>query len=221
MPNSATKKNSRMTTIIIIDVLILAAIIFYFGAFHHHHDASQPVKIEGIYLDKPQVINDFQLTTHQGKLFNKESLKGHWTMMFFGFTNCPMVCPTTMASLNKMYQLLQPTLSVDKMPQIVFVSVDPDRDTQERISDYMNSFNANFIGVRAEMPETIALEKQFHIAAAKMQTDDQGENHYTINHSSEILLINPEAKIQAYLSFPHKPEQMVKDYQSILATYKG
>jgi cytochrome oxidase Cu insertion factor (SCO1/SenC/PrrC family) len=66
------------------------------------------------------------------------------------------------------------------------------------------------------MRDTMALEKQLHIAAAKMQVDGQGKNHYTINHSTDILLLNPKGQLQAYLAFPHKAQQMANDYKLIV-----
>ncbi len=216
---SSKKRHAKVIAIILIDILIIASLIIYFGVIRPNHSAN--IKINGVFIDSPNAIADFKFINNKGKVFNKDSLKGHWTMMFFGFTNCAMVCPTTMDSLNKMYKMLQKDLPADKLPQIVFVSVDPDRDTIERLDDYMKAFNKNFIGIRAEIPETIALEKQFHIAAAKMEVDGEGANHYTINHSAEILLLNPNAQVQAYFSYPHEPEKMATDYKLILKTLKG
>ena len=121
-----------------------------------------------------------------------------------------------MAALNQMYQALQRELPDNKLPQVVLVSVDPERDTVEKMNEYVTAYNSHFIGVRAEIAETIALEKQLHIAVAKMQADGQGKNHYMINHSAEIMLFNPDAKLQAYLSYPHQAAQMIKDYKLIL-----
>jgi len=163
-------------------------------------------------------MNDFHLTDFNGKAFTNENLKGHWTMMFFGFTNCAMVCPTTMSALSGMYKQLQKELPQNQLPQVVMVSVDPDRDTQERMKDYVTSFNSQFKGVRADIAETVALEKQLHIVAAKIEVDGQGNNQYTVNHSAEILLFNPKGQVQAYLSYPHQAEQMAKDYSLIVKT---
>lgn len=220
MPNVVSKpKNNKLTLLILIIGAIIIASFVYVGIAEQRHQLTantQDIKIDGIYLNQPREINNFNLSDNHGNPFTKANLKGHWTMMFFGFTNCGYVCPTTMASLNKMYQSLQKELPQDKLPQIVMISVDPDRDSVDRMNSYVTSFNPNFIGARADISETIALEQQLHIAAAKMQTDGQGKNQYTINHSADILLFNPEGKLQAYLSFPHQPEQMVKDYKSIL-----
>jgi protein SCO1/2 len=141
-------------------------------------------------------------------------------MMFFGFTNCGMVCPTTMASLNSMYRTLQQQIPDKQLPSVVMVSVDPERDTQERMNDYVTTFNKNFIGARAELPEITQLEKELHLVAVKMQAGT-GKNQYTINHSAEIMVFNPEGKLQAFMSYPHDAEQMVVDYKNMLRTQQG
>ncbi len=168
---------------------------------------------EGVYLSQPRTdIINFTLTDNHGKPFTRDNLKGHWTMMFFGFTNCGMVCPTTLAALRDMYHTLQKKLPADQLPQVVMVSVDPARDSVARMNDYVNSFDSHFIGARADITETVKLEKNLHIAAAKIESN----GHYTINHSAEILLFNPLGQLQAFLSYPHHAPQMVKDYQDIL-----
>jgi len=196
-------------------VALIAATEIYFG-FLQHREVASNVKIDGVFLTKPKEINNFKLSASNAQTFTKENLNGHWTLMFFGFTNCSMVCPTTMAALNGMYKQLEKDLPADQMPQVVMVSVDPDRDSVKRMKDYVTAFNPNFIGTRADITETVALEKQLNIAAAKLQVDGQGKNQYTINHSAEVLLFNPKGQLQAYLSFPHKAEQMAEDYKLII-----
>ncbi len=201
--------------IIILFVAAIGAMIAYIISNQRNAISQTPV-IDGVYLAEPQSIQNFKLQDHQGKLFTKENLKSHWTLMFFGFTNCGMVCPTTMAALNTFYKSMQTKTSKAFMPQVVMVSVDPDRDTQSKLNSYVQTFNSQFIGVRGDEKETIALEKQLHIAVAKLEVDGEGENHYTLNHTAEILVFNPVAKLQAFLSYPHEPKQMEKDYQWIV-----
>lgn len=211
------KSNGTLISMILLIIAVVCVVAIYFGVVKPRQTtAVQQVKINGVVLPAAKEISDFQLTDNHGKSFTKENLNGHWTMMFFGFTNCGMVCPTTMAALNKMYLSLQKDLPENQLPQIVMVSVDPDRDSVARMDEYVNSFNPHFIGARTEIAPTIALEKQLNIAAAKMESDGAGKDHYTINHSAEILLFNPSAKLQAYMSYPHQPEQMVEDYKLII-----
>ncbi len=197
-------------------IAIVAMIEVYFGSLQHR--VADNVKINGIFLAKPKTINNFHLEATTGEVFSKANLTGHWTMMFFGFTHCAMVCPATMSELNNMFKILGKDLPQEKMPQVVMVSVDPDRDSVLRMRQFVNSFNANFVGARADNSETTKLEKQLHIKAEKIQVVGQDKNDYSINHSAEILLFNPQGRLQAYLSYPHNAVQMAKDYQLILKT---
>ncbi len=217
MSQAASGKHSKLMLIIIIVIALVVSVELYFG-FLQRREVANNVKIDGVFLAQTREIKDFNLMGSNGKPFTKANLSGHWTMLFFGFTNCGMVCPTTMAALGDMYKQLEKELPADQMPQIVMISVDPDRDSVNRMKDYVSSFNPHFIGARANINETVALEKQLHIAAAKMQADGQGKNQYTINHSAEVLLVNPKGQLQAYLSYPHEAQQMAKDYKLIIKT---
>lgn len=221
MVNTIQKKSHLKLLMILL--LLLAAIfaaVFYFGIARHQTKTllAEDVKIDGVFLKTPQTMTDFHLTNNKGQPFTKLDLQGHWTMMFFGFTNCGNICPTTLAALNKMYKKLQHELPDNRLPQVVMVSVDGERDTVSRMDSYVNSFNPHFIGTIGEANEIDSLKKQLHIAAVKMQADGQGKDHYTINHSAEIILINPKAEVQAFMSYPHIAEQMAQDYQLILKT---
>jgi protein SCO1 len=210
------KSHAKLFALLIFIFLVIPAAAIY-GVIKHNSPHAQTIKIDGAYLIPPKEINDFQLTDNTGKTFTKENLKGHWTMMFFGFTNCGMVCPTTLVSLNKMYLTLKKELPDKQLPQVVFVSVDPEQDTVEKINSYVTTFNSHFMGLRGEFSDLVPLEKQLHIVAVKMKGDSEEKDDYYYDHSAEILLINPNAEVQAYLSYPHKPEQLVKDYKLVIA----
>lgn len=212
---SAQKSHVRTIGLVLLITGLFAFFIIYFGMIRPSLQPKE-IQIDGTYLSASTPINDFKLTDNHGNPFTHENLIGHWTMLFFGFTNCGMVCPTTMASLSTMYKTLQAELPDQKLPQIVFISVDPDRDSVSRVNEYVTAFNPHFMGARGEITDTVALEKQLHIVAAKIQVDGMGKDNYTINHSAEILLVNPQGKLQAYFSFPHAPDQMVKDYKLII-----
>lgn len=214
------KSHTKLILILLLMIAVFTSLIMYFGVIKRQPAIYHPkeVKVNGVFLASTKDIQDFHLTDNKGKPFSKDNLKGRWTIMFFGFTNCGYVCPTTLTELNQMYKTLKKELPDNKLPQVVLISVDPERDSVERMNDYINAFNSNFIGARADLAETEALEKQLHISAIKMQAEGQGSDHYMVNHTAEIILFNPEAKIQAYLSFPHKADQLVKDYKQIMGS---
>jgi protein SCO1/2 len=214
---NTTQPKSHTALLVTIALLFLATmgLAIYFGVITKKPPVAE-VKIDGMYLPTSKEMIDFQLTDNAGKSFTKANLKGHWTMMFFGFTNCGMVCPTTMAALNDMYKNLEHELPQERLPAVVMISVDPDRDSVERMNEYVSAFNSHFVGARAEMPQIETLEKELHLVAVKMQADGDAKNQYTINHSAEIMLFNPEGKLQAFMSYPHKADQMAKDYKAVL-----
>ena len=209
-----TRSHKKLVSIILLFLAAIVGSVVYFGILQNmpvKHD----VKIDGLYLTTPKEMINFELTDNQGKTFTKANLNGHWTMMFFGFTNCGMVCPVTMAELNGMYKILQQKLPDNQLPEVVMVSVDPERDTVERMDEFVNAFNPHFIGARAEMPQIATLETALHLAAVKMQVGEKKEQ-YTINHSAEIMVFNPQGQLQAFLSYPHKAQRMAEDYQAML-----
>jgi protein SCO1/2 len=207
-------KKPKPSTIVLY-LTIVAGLLFYLFVLRPQQQfyAVHYVKIQGAYLLKPAEINPFELTDIHGKPFTQESLKGHWSMIYFGFTQCEVICPTVMAMLNKTYAKLLTTLPSGDMPQIIFVTIDPERDSLKKISDFIVPFNSQFIGVRGSETATLALEKELHILATKSQ---QKAKDYSLNHTSDILLINPKGKIQAYFTYPQNVDALVKDYQLIL-----
>lgn len=193
----------RYIKIILFYLILIATLIIYFGLFHSHTD----VKIHGTYMQTPMDIEAFHLINQDGKPLTHETLKGRWAMVFFGFTHCPMICPTTLVVLNEMHKKLEQELPKNLLPQIVFISVDPDRDTVERLNQFVHLFNPHFIGARADTKEILALEKQLHLIVS---------SDNTVNHSMEIVLLNPEVQVQAYFAYPHQATQLVAEYKAII-----
>ncbi len=216
------KNNARLITILMIVVIIVAAIAIYSKTTHQKKTAlaiAANLKIDGTILPKPHSLKPFNLTSNTDTPYTKNNLKGHWTLMFFGFTNCAYVCPTTMSAMNKMYQQLQTDMPKIQLPQVVMISVDPARDSVKRMNGYVKAFNPNFIGARGSMPELKALTKQLSIAFMKKETKD---GHYTISHSAEVMLLDPDGNLRAYFSYPHTGKQMAQDYEHIIkAAYKN
>ncbi len=208
------KSHSFILTQLIAIFIVIPAIAMYFGVIRHHGPRLQDVKINGLVLNPSKDIEDFNLQDQNGAPFSKGNLRGRWSMMFFGFTNCASVCPTTLSALNKMYKSLEQQLPDNQLPQVVFVTIDADRDNTYRMRTYVHAFNPHFIGLRGDDKSTTALENQFHIVSVKMQGDTKAD--YYFDHSAEILLINPKGELQAYFSYPHNPEQLVNEYKEIL-----
>lgn len=126
-------------------LIILAFIAFVLGSFigtRWQKPLADQVSVATI-LPTPRTISPFHLTDMHNHSFTNQSLLGHWTLMFFGFTNCGYICPTTMGALKQVYNTLQ--TNKQPLPQIMFISIDPERDTPQKIQQYVTSFDPNFL----------------------------------------------------------------------------
>ena len=169
-----------------------------------------------IVLDTPRIFSDFELINHLGQRFSKEQLVGKWSMVFFGFTNCPDVCPTTLATLNETFSKLKEAEKENL--QIVMVSLDAERDTVEKLSQYMPYFNNNFIGVTGNKHLIRRFTAEINIAYNKvpLSADD-----YTVDHSSQIVLVNPKGDYHGFFKAPHSEIMLRQTWRSIYASFKS
>lgn len=152
-----------------------------------------------------------QLTDHNGKPRSLEDFKGKVVALFFGYTHCPDVCPTTMADLAAALKLMGDRGS---QVQVLFVTVDPARDTQEVLAQFVPSFNPTFIGLYGTPAQTAETAKNFKIYYEK-QTE-AGKSGYTIDHSAGVYAFDKQGKIRVYLKFGEKPEQLAHDLSTLL-----
>ena len=157
------------------------------------------------------------LTKDNGETFTLDDLTGDWHLLFFGYTHCPDICPTTMGVTAQAKKLAE---SADKpFPQMLFVSVDPERDTPEMIGEYVRYFDKDFTAVTGEKDLIKALTLQMSVVYMQMPAED-GESGYLIDHSSALLLLNPQGKLVAFLNPPHDATTIVKDIQTVISLSK-
>lgn len=142
--------------------------------------------IGAVLLETPRIFSDFELTDQAGKPFNLANVQDKWSLIFFGFTHCPDICPTTMAMLSTFYEQLDKK-EKDKV-QIVLISLDPERDTTEKLSDYVSYFNPVFTGATGNKYVLLKMATELNVAFSKVELDN---GDYTIDHSGNIVLINP------------------------------
>lgn len=206
---------SQSRNIKVTVVGLLAIITLIVGGFVHRISlprvmTASEMKINGLYLlDTPRSIGDFALTDHHGEPFNPARFEGHWSLVFFGFTYCPDVCPTTMTFLNEFMASLEGTEARDT--QVVMVSVDPARDTVQQLAGYVPFFNPDFVGVTGEFLDihrfATALNTPFRKVAG------EGED-YQVDHSSNVVLINPRGDYHGFFKAPMDLAKMKVTYRS-------
>lgn len=212
----STKKNGVTFTVVLL--LAFAAMIAGFFVYQH---LSMSKKIDrsdlhATVLDQPREISDFELTGIDNQSFTKTSLQGQWTMVFFGFTNCGSICPTTMAELGKMYHLLEQQ-SVQPLPRVVMISVDPERDSLQKLNAYVKAFDPHFYAARGEDADIKKLTQELGIAYIKVALPDSAsKDHYDMQHSGAVMLFNPQGELTAFFTMPHKADLLSKDYQCLV-----
>lgn len=168
------------------------------------------MQANGLYLmEPPREIGDFAMQDHRGAAFTPESLRGRWTLIFFGFTNCPDVCPTTMAFLDQFVTSLEGTEVADTA--VVMVSVDPARDTVAQLATYVPYFNAGFTGVTGEFLDLFRFATALNTPFRKVP--GQGDN-YQVDHSANVVLINPRGHYHGFFKAPLDLAKMKVTYRA-------
>jgi protein SCO1/2 len=163
-------------------------------------------------LPAPAALTEFSLLNHDGELFSRDSFKGSWNLVFFGFTNCPDVCPLTLQVLaSARNQMLKDGLETP--PRIVLVSVDPERDTPAIIGQYVAHFGDGILGVTGDLEEIRKLTDGLGIYFGKSGID--GDN-YSVDHSAVVIVVNPEGQFHALFGAPHAAENFAHDMPIIM-----
>jgi len=172
-----------------------------------------PTLAKATLLDPARPLPPMAFIDQNGQPFGLEQLRGHWSILFFGFTFCPDVCPTTLALLAQVEKKLG-DLPAEQRPHIVLVSVDPRRDTPERLAQYVKSFSPTFTGITGEQTavQEFALKMGVPVAIT-----EQADGNYTVDHSAAIFVIDPNGALRALSSTPHEVPIIAEDYRSIVA----
>lgn len=155
-------------------------------------------------LPEPKPIADFALYDDTGAAFSKASLEGEWTLMFFGFTSCPHICPDTLFLLTDVVERLEGTLPSDRVPRILFVGVDPERDTAEALARYRQRFDSQIEAVSGPDAQLRALAMQ--VGAHYVVPEHEPDAWYNVDHSISVQLLDPEGRWAGVLSAPHDSE---------------
>lgn len=140
----------------------------------------------------PRALSEFQLTTQYGETLTQDSLKEQWTLVFLGYTFCPDICPTTMAGLNRVYSQIQ-AVDSEYPVKVLFISVDPKRDSVERLKEYTGFFNKEFIAATGEHKYLFPLTRSMGMMYAMAESTDNP--NYLVDHSGSIVVINPQAQV--------------------------
>ncbi len=214
MSDSKTATQTRGIRLTIIGVLLFILVIvagFVNRIGQPRVMSASEMQANGAYLlQTPRDIGDFELIDHRGQAFVPASLEGQWSLLFFGFTYCPDICPTTMAFLDQFVQQLEGTEAEDT--QVIMVSVDPARDTVAQLASYVPFFNPGFIGVTGEFLDIHRFATALNTPFRKVPGQDE---NYLVDHSANVVLINPRGDYHAFFKAPLDLAQMKVTYRSI------
>ena len=166
-------------------------------------------------LDTPRALPEFALADQAGRPFGRERFTGRWSIVFFGFTHCPDICPTTLATLADLKRQLA-DLPADDRPQVVFVSVDPGRDTPEALARYLVHFDREFVGATGDPAAIAVLTGALGVPVLVGAPADDG--NYTVDHGAALFVVGPDAAWRAISSAPHVADELARDYRRIVAT---
>ena len=176
-----------------------------------------PKVVQEVLIKNPVPVRPFELVDQEKKAFNIDRLKGAWTLMFFGYTHCPDVCPTTLTELDNAASRLNKFTSGKNKLQYVFVSIDPDRDTPELLGDYVSYFGAKFIAVTGKHEQLKQLANPLGI---HYKIGVGFNKEYIVEHSSAMLLIDPEGRYYARFPAPHYAEVIVAGFKALRKYYE-
>lgn len=181
------------------------------GALLAHMLTQSGVALQGgTWLSRPRVLAPFSLTDTAGRPAGNDALRGHATLLYFGFTNCPDICPATLAVMREL-RARAPVADL----RMWFITVDPERDTPEALRDYLSAFGPGFVGLRAA-PE--ALPKLLHEFSAFAGKRDQPGGGYGVDHSATLFLVDGNGRLIAVFNPPLLPSVLDADLRTLAAS---
>jgi protein SCO1/2 len=194
--------------------VVVAAIAGAFTAYLVTREPARPVLERATLFDAGRPLPAPALVDHLGRDFGLDRLRGRWTLLFFGFTHCPDVCPLTLATLAEARRLLA-GLPPPAQPAVAFVSVDPRRDTAAALSRYVSHFDPEFTGVTGAAAAIESFTRALGVAVVMGAPAEDGS--YTVDHTAAIFLVSPAAELTAVFGAPHEAAVIAEDYRRIVA----
>jgi len=173
-------------------------------------------RVNGTIFDHPAQVRAFALDDHEGRPFTAERLKGRWSLVLTGFTSCPDVCPFTLANLEQVVAELGLLVRPDRLPAVIFLAVDPDRD-RPNLKEYVSQFHPDFIGVTGALEEIENALKGIDAVAVRMKPDARGQ--YQVNHTAAVAVIDPQARLVAKINPPFEPAATAQFLADLIRRY--
>lgn len=199
-------------TAVVLATVALAALVVYVS-LPKPNSRPLPPGLGHILLPEARELKPFTLTDINGHSFDLNSLQGKWTFVFFGYTHCPDICPTTLNTLRGTARQLEQADGVLASTQFVFISVDPKRDNPGHLKQYLAYFHPDFLGATGDKEQIDNLARQ--LGAMYMFDGDTSGDGYIVNHSATIMLIDPHARWVGRFNPPHRSVRIADDFRQL------
>lgn len=183
------RRKIHLTVAGVCILIVLSLTLFLIKMTSPREMSKQDLQLQGaIVFDQPRIIKPFELLDQHGAPFTLDRLHGRWSLLFFGYTFCPDICPTTLADLKKFKAMLAEAPGTEEV-QIILVTVDPARDTPEKLAQYLDYFDPDFTGVTGDFLKLHGFATNLNAAFTKVLIE--GGSSYLVDHTSNLALINP------------------------------
>jgi protein SCO1/2 len=207
-----------------LNILLAIIAAFAIGVGFYTYSTTQKNIVSADHLQKatslttnPRELPTFSLTNHLNMPFSNKDLLGVWSFIFFGFTNCPDVCPLTLSIMDQVTRDLENSTTESKIiPRSIFISVDPKRDQPAKLKEYVEHFDHNMIGLTGSKEQIDNLTQS--LGAIYAIANDTTDN-YLVDHSAHIFVIAPDGKMVALFSTPHDAKIIASDFKIISKLY--
>lgn len=206
----ASPKASSTTALLVLVGFVAVSAGLIFAATR----GSKAPDIPGLLWPDPPVLANFSLQGSAGKPIDQHSLEGRWTLLFFGFTNCPDVCPTTLAVLKQTVARLADYPPFREQGQVLFISLDPARDTPAQLGQYVQHFDTRFLAATGDDAALDAVTVPLGVIRAKVE---DGSGGYSIDHTASIFLIDPKLRVIGKFGLPHSAAMLDEGFRTITA----
>jgi len=210
------------TLVLILSALIAMAGGIWLGQSGNDERLSlKPAVIQGAIYPQAKVIKHFELQDQHSKTVSKRDFINKWSLVFVGYTNCPDICPTTLSVMNQVIEYMYEQHI--EVPQIVFLSIDPERDTPLHLKRYVEYFNEDFLALTGSVKQVTQLSQDLNAVFRKAPgfTGEISKDDYLMDHSSALMLINPDGNLQSILTAPHLPGTIIESIIQSKAYYEA
>lgn len=156
---------------------------------------------------KAAIGGDFELTTTTGDTFTQENLKGKWTLVYFGYTFCPDICPMALTNITKSMEKLSP--DDQRSIQLLFITIDPQRDTATNLASFIKNFHPNWIALTGTQSAIDKAKKAYAVYSAVVDDDAAATPYYLMDHSSIVYIMNPQGEYEHHLTHATPPDEIL------------